>query len=282
MRLAGTVQVGAWLAAALTLTLAPAASAATDSAGGLKYVTENARLKGHETVTATAACPSGRRVIGGGERTNAGINAVRLGQTFPYDGGDQGRKPDDGWRVRAINGSSFAQKLKITAVCGDLKVSYRKHKFDVPATNQRDDEVSCPNGTFALSGGVEAGKKTMMYLNSTFPSEGTGATAWGGYVDNVGPATEATTHVVCGKAKPTIVEDTLDAIPTSTQGTLEVACPNGRLPYGGGQANNAGFGGILTSTLGPLQADGWVATIDKNAGYQVDMTVSAICGKPLN
>lgn len=272
-------------ACALLAVLAPAASASTQSAGGLKYVTESTRAKDLGVVTATAACPKGTRAIGGGERNGAGFGVFALEQTFPYDGGDRGSKPDDGWRVRVRHFSSFAHRLKVTAICGDAKVSYREERFDVGGGTQTGEEsVGCPSDTFALSGGVEAAKKSLMYLNSAYPAEpsDTGATAWGMYVDNPGSATKATAHVVCGKSKPTILTTAVSNIPNSTRGGGTVNCPAGRFPYGGGQGNNAGYQGLRTETLAPSGSDGWVAEIDKFGAYTLDMTVYALCGKPLN
>jgi hypothetical protein len=269
--------------AALALALVPTASAATRSAGGLKYVTKKVSVNGSGSVTATASCPKGTRTIGGGERNGAAPGELRISQTFPYDNGDKGSRPDDGWRVRVFHPSSSKLKIRVGAVCGDAKLKYREDEFDIVAAGQTGQvSAHCPTDTFALSGGVEASKGSQIYINSSLPSDPsqTGATAWGAYVDNPGAATKATVHVVCGKRKPKIAQTTIPDIGAQTSASL--TCPAGRLPYGGGQDNNGGYLAVRTNSLGPLGTSAWLVTIDKFAAYPVNVGTYAVCGRPLN
>jgi hypothetical protein len=266
--------------AALFALLPASAYASTETAGGIKYVTDTVHAKPMHTATVTASCPKGTRTMGGGETNSAGYAKILLEQTFPYDDGDKGSKPDDGWRVRLVNAAASRKKVEVTAICGDTKVSYRDDKFNVgPATQSSEKDVSCPADMFALSGGIEAGPKSPVFLNSTFPA---GAAAWGSYVDNPGPATKATAHTLCGKREPEVVTTTVNNIQPGAQGGTQPACPADRFPYGGGLDNNGGFEAVGINTLGPTGATGWMGVIDDTGGFPVDLTVYAVCGKRLS
>ena len=268
------------LVAALVALLVPAAAlGSTQIAGGIKYVTETLRAKPNHTATGTASCPKGTRTMGGGEANGAAYAKILLEQTFPYDDGDKGSKPDDGWRVRLVNAAASKKKVEVTAICGDTKVRYEDDRFNVSAhTQSSEHDLPCPAGMFVFSGGIEAGAKSPVFMNSTFPS---GADAWGSYVDNPGPATKATEHALCGKTQPTEVDATTDNIPAGTQGSATPACPANRFPYGGGLANNGGFAAVGINTLGPFSTTGWTGIIDATGVQAVDVTVEALCGKRL-
>lgn len=269
----------------MAVLIAPATHASVRTAGGVKYVTKKVPVEAVSGVTATASCPKATRVIGGGERNGAGVGQIRLAQTFPYDDRDKGLKPDDGWRVRVVNVSSSKRNVKVGAVCGDARVKYVEQEFNVAATSQTGQEnATCPNDMFALSGGVEAGKNHPLYLNSSFPSDpsANGATAWGTYVDNTGGASSATVHVMCSKRKPRISRTTVSDIPPAAQGSVAPTCPARRIPFGGGQDNGAGYLGIRTNSLGPLGTAAWLAAVDNFGASPVDMGAYVVCGRPLN
>ena len=270
------------MAIALVLALAPAAGASTESAGGYKYVTKTVTAKPGKRLSASMGCPNGTRVIGGGERNGGGYGSFTLGQTFPYDDGDKGTSPDDGWRIRGSNLDTAKVKLKVTAICGDTNLRYRHDRFSVASGEQTgDSQVSCPDGTSMYSGGVEGPAKGRLVLNSTFP-EGSSTKDWGSYVDNHGGDTHATVHVVCSRRKPEIVTDTMNDIPNGpAEGVAKASCPNHRFPVGGGVSNNAGFDGIAINSLAPAGTDAWSARLDKTAPFSFDMTVSVLCAKPL-
>jgi hypothetical protein len=283
MARAGSKAAGIGMAIALVLALAPAAAASTESAGGYRYATKAVGAKPGKRVSASVACPNGTRVIGGGERNSGGFGSIELGQTFPYDDGDKGSTPDDGWRIRARNLAAGPVQVRVTAVCGDTKLRYRHDRFQVATGTQTGDStVSCPGGTSMYAGGVEAGAKSKLTLNSTFP-ESSSTNEWGTYVDNPGTATHATVHVVCGKRQPEIINETLNDIPGGpAEGVEQASCPNHRFPLGGGVSNTAGYHGVAINSLGPMGTEAWGARLDRTAPFSPDMTVSVLCGKPLN
>lgn len=79
--------------------------------GKLRYVYRARVAFGYEKTTVRAPCPKGTRVIGGG----VGRFPTQLEASEPYDDGDAGKVPDDGWSSRSFN---FRPTAVIThAVC---------------------------------------------------------------------------------------------------------------------------------------------------------------------
>lgn len=60
-----------------------------------KLVIDGGLIDGESTKVVKAKCPAGTHVSGGG-----GTGAGHLNSSYPYDSGDPGRKPDDGWKAR--------------------------------------------------------------------------------------------------------------------------------------------------------------------------------------
>jgi hypothetical protein len=68
--------------------------------------------------SATAMCPSGTHVVGGGAHTHPHSTDSEVESTFPIDGPDSDTKPDDGWEAVANNDGSGVQiDLHSIALC---------------------------------------------------------------------------------------------------------------------------------------------------------------------
>ncbi len=67
-----------------------------------------------QSSTAKAGCPNAASVLGGGI-SNRAYPGARILATVPFDDGDKGSKPDDGWRVRTFIGDS--RELQVFAIC---------------------------------------------------------------------------------------------------------------------------------------------------------------------
>jgi hypothetical protein len=273
------------------LVAAPGATATVTSAGGVKYVSKRIQVDGKSRATGVADCPRSTHVLGGGELNGGGYGSIKLSQSFPEDSGDGGTKPDDGWEVRVRNGKSHQVPVKVQAICGDTRVQYAKHRFDVPAMTETDErDQSCPANTFAYSGGVGAGPNSRIYLNSTFPvnPSSTGATAWGAYVDNPSGQTKATVYAVCGKSKPKVVTQVLSGLPLASQsGTTTPPCPAVKHGYGGGLTTTAGYSDLAINSLGPIPVAGapgreWRALADVIGPFSPSITVYILCGPALS
>jgi hypothetical protein len=85
--------------------------------GGSKVRTESTKLPLTASKSAKAQCPAGTRVVGGGAFVTGDVTFAQLKATRPFDSGDSGDKPDDGWLARATNIGSEPLKVTATALC---------------------------------------------------------------------------------------------------------------------------------------------------------------------
>ncbi len=87
--------------------------------GDYKYVhSDRKRLPDNSEVSADARCPAGTAVTGGGV-DNSGIDlGAEIAGTLPFDGGDIGFTPDDGWEGSAQNDhTGRATRMQTFAIC---------------------------------------------------------------------------------------------------------------------------------------------------------------------
>jgi hypothetical protein len=81
----------------------------------LKSSTTNVKVKSAATIK--VPCPAEQHVIGGGERLTGSQSAGRLIGSFPYDGPDNDKIPDDGWKAKVYNLDGSAKQLTGWAIC---------------------------------------------------------------------------------------------------------------------------------------------------------------------
>ena len=70
------------------------------------------------------SCPSDTKPTGGGATLSGDEeDGAYVNSSYPFDGPDANRKPDDGWKARAYNPAGTEKTLAVTAVCrrGDLR-----------------------------------------------------------------------------------------------------------------------------------------------------------------
>lgn len=63
------------------------------------------------------SCRHGDHVVGGGADVSGPAERARLVSSFPFDGGDAGGVPDDGWQVRVDNVSGADKDVTAFAIC---------------------------------------------------------------------------------------------------------------------------------------------------------------------
>ncbi len=86
--------------------------------GQVRHVTKTVTgVASGTTKTVVARCRANEHVAGGGGRITGSISQAHLAATTPYDGGDPGSLPDDGWRVVGVNNSGAAKKVSAVALC---------------------------------------------------------------------------------------------------------------------------------------------------------------------
>jgi hypothetical protein len=87
------------------------------TAGELNYQRSETGISSGDTITEKARCPSTRHVTGGGyEKESA---ATRVHTSRPFDSGDAGLVPDDGWEVAFIAPSGGETIVAVYAICDD-------------------------------------------------------------------------------------------------------------------------------------------------------------------
>jgi len=69
------------------------------------------------SVRRRVACQNDEHVAGGGAKLSGPADEARLVSTFPYDDGDPGAVPDDGWQLKAYNLTGSEKMLTAYAVC---------------------------------------------------------------------------------------------------------------------------------------------------------------------
>ena len=83
----------------------------------LSYRTATVVLEPASWRAASAVCPKGSAVVGGGARVSGAETSSRLYESRPWDSKDAGEVPDDGWRVGSRNTSTSALTMTVHAVC---------------------------------------------------------------------------------------------------------------------------------------------------------------------
>jgi hypothetical protein len=125
------------------LSLAPAVEAAE---GGIRYrrsMVEKIGAPGR--LVQKVACPAGTSVINGGVRSLGDIGTTAVVTSAPFDSGDLGRKPDDGWVAVARNAGPNKATMQTFAVCAESgKVTYVKETFTAFAGQRTERGVLCP------------------------------------------------------------------------------------------------------------------------------------------
>ena len=82
-----------------------------------------------ETRTAKVKCPRSQHVSGGGAALLGQPIYGEIESTYPFDSGDRGGKPDDGWAVRFSNLDHSPHQMKAFAVCASAGLAYRKKEL---------------------------------------------------------------------------------------------------------------------------------------------------------
>lgn len=69
------------------------------------------------SATAQALCPKSRPTIGGGTLVNGSTDAAHMVTSRPWDSGDAGTVPEDGWRGGVVNDSGSTLTMTVHAIC---------------------------------------------------------------------------------------------------------------------------------------------------------------------
>src|SRR4051794_21038768 len=84
--------------------MASTAGAEVTHAGGIAYVEKSYPHEDHGHGRFHANCPNGTHVLGGGAKIFTSFGGASTQHSYPIDGKDADKKPDDGWEVAAFIG----------------------------------------------------------------------------------------------------------------------------------------------------------------------------------
>ena len=274
---------------ALAGTAASPAEAAVVKRGGWNYVTKSYGETDPGNKTLTAKCPRGTHVYGGGHYNNKSFGSLTAHHSFPFDGADRGRKPDDGWRTRV----AIAQTLEPTgyAVCAKPMPTYLEQDFLALAVLQRQEEAMlCPDGTGpAISGGTD-GTAGVREVES---SHGNLFVQWDMAVENrTGVDTAATKFTICSDDLILSVSSSSDTVAAQGQKGDTTACTGSTaFPIGGGQENDGASQGSIVAaasrpvgftTAAPGTGGGWETYVDNHHTSAIGFTTDVTCADRVN
>ena len=169
---------------------------------GFASVIKSVNSNGSTRATAKSRCPKGTHAVGGGGYTTAGFGEQRLVDSAPFDSGDAGKQPDDGWRVTGDNvapGSSTPQHLLAYAQCAPLGgLEYVSEQFNVKSGSRGKRSAKCPKGEWVLGGGVSQDGAMAKELLVTTLFDSSTDKAWRARLDNLGgKKIQARAYAIC-------------------------------------------------------------------------------------
>lgn len=286
MRLGGRATTGAVAVAVALLVAEAPASGEVASAGGYEYVTERRSLDAPASTTAyskiAASCPRGTHVLGGGHYNNRGFGVVEAAHSGPYDGGDRGRAPDDGWRAVLQRRDSVTATAY--AICAPLMPTYVRKRVDVEGGATVTVRPSCRDAGDEPTSGGTSGNPRLRHTESG-PYVQLAVEKWTLVVDNPTPETRSfNAMTVCAPLNLDHPVDAPSAVAAESQGSTSCPCAPGRFVVGGGQRYSPG--GVVTVASRPTgfsapAADGWQAWIDNFNAESRSFQAYAVCAKPL-
>jgi hypothetical protein len=207
--------------------------------------------------TATAACPRGTRVFGGGGDIVGGGHSVALTTMKPVTG-----VSGDSFTVTATeDGLGYAGSWNVFAyaVCGTAaNLSLQRATLSASGGNRLQVGTQCPAGTAVLGMGAEiAGGSGHAVLNTMLATFGTPGSTAAAFADEHGFAGgwSLTAYAVCGTALPGLSYQFADSAGGNSTGgdkTAIATCPRGTRAYAAG--------GYISFTTGELHFDRMVPT----------------------
>lgn len=298
-RLSRTGRVTAALAMIGAVALVQTATSAPASAAPSKVVSAGSATDSIARKTATAYCPSGTRVFGGGgDITNGGHSVALTGlrpTSFVF-----GSTRVESFTAIAEETAAYAPTWAVYAyaICGPAlpNQSVQTHKVTSgAATTQLHAGANCPAGTAPLGVGAEIGNGAgQVVLHSTYGNYTVNPygipTGWASakaFEDETGYAGTwtLTSYAVCASPPPGLTYVFADSANNSSdKGYTPVECPFGTSVYGVGGYLGYNTGQVYFDRLVPHGAN-WTGadsdTREDATGFTAPWytTVEAICAK---
>ena len=269
--------LSAVLVCAALCAAAPAA-ASVERSGGITYVTKRASNPADGLVTLKAKCPRDTRIVSGGLASSGGFGTTTVRHTYPFDGRDRRKKPDDGWAF--VITDSGPSTYDVSAICVERRVIYVTRNQAVDSSAQTNLTVPCPEGATAIAGGHRG--SAALAANSGFSVN----QAWAMFLDNpTNVALPVKTYAVCARF-PVAIQIASTTAGTQAQTGQVADCPSThRRVIGGGTSNGGANGEIRINTsiwsqAGPFPSS-WGVYVDNVSPDPRSFSAQAICSKPL-
>jgi hypothetical protein len=222
-------------------------------------------------VRGTVTCPVGKVPLGGGvvvASTNVGAN---VNSSFPSP---------SGWVADVNNASPADTTFRVVAICAKQPRHYSiqaSNIVDNPANTQSLAVALCPLGSLPLGGGaVSTSTSLFVNINTTQPF----GNEWKVFENNASTPevdAEMQAFAICGKLPGYNVQVGPPAQnPPVTQIGVEVSCPAGTLPTGGGMISDFSNVGVNLNTSAP-DGSTWVSFEDNSSAFTPSALATVVC-----
>jgi hypothetical protein len=166
------------------------------------YVSRTTTIHPGQAGSVRAPCGNGLHVLGGGAALPRTGSAAFVNSTYPYDSGDAGSAPDDGWTARAFNGTGADRTLRVTAMCSGASPTYQMGTHPIaPGTAGFAHSSQCAGRHLVGMGAKMSGRAKDATISAVATEDGADA-------DSV-PDDAVTAGAAVGAGSPT--SDTLTA-----------------------------------------------------------------------
>ena len=219
-------------------------------------------------------------MLGGGHYNSGGFGDVLGIHSYPYDGDDRDKRPDDGW---AAMQRAFGQAVpaKLYAICARVTPDYVKEKASIPPDGTKTlMEVECPLNTLSVTSGGSQGSASVREVGGAVMGS-----EWWQYVANRGSnAREITSFAICSTLDTDLAQQQVvaqDGVQTFAQAQCPAEAPHvvgGILSTSGGGTVG---GNIGVAALQPFTVanpfDGWRSWVDNYNAIDLNLLGAAIC-----
>jgi hypothetical protein len=123
--------------------------------GAHSYPKKKVTVKAGKARTAKVSCDRDEHVLDGGITLLEPGNTGAINSSYPFDSSDEGKTPDDGWKVRVSNGSAAKAKGTAFAVCRQKPATYRTESLSLPAGTSSAAIPACPTSKHVLGMGIK-------------------------------------------------------------------------------------------------------------------------------
>jgi hypothetical protein len=123
-----------------------------------------------------AKCPGGTKVVGGGVYLTGSNSEIFINATRPWDSRDRGKKPDDGWFVRAANVAGSRKVMTAHAMCRmDVSINpFGGFGGTSPGSGGVGGACESDNDSLTGPGGeIQGTDPTLLRLSAVRPSDNT-------------------------------------------------------------------------------------------------------------